>query len=204
MLNQLEPLAQGILDFWFGPMLVGRMQDIAKQQQWFKADAVFDKSLSRRYQEYLDPGFMGALDRWTHQDHGLVALIVLLDQFPRNIFRGTARAFAYDKKALSLAVLALEQDRYLRLPAVMAYFSLMPTMHSEQLEVQNLGIAAFTKLLAVTESAQRDLIEKALTYAEAHRAIIARFGRFPHRSLLLDRESTAEELVFLTEPGSSF
>ncbi|WP_141735334.1 DUF924 family protein [Oligoflexus tunisiensis] len=199
-----EPLIQSIHDLWFGELDAEGRAKPEKVRQWFTKDPAFDQTIRKRYLEYVDPAFMGALDRWTKDDAGLVALTVLLDQFPRNMFRDTPRAFAYDKKALATVGLALQDDRYLAMPALYAYFCLMPTMHSEILEVQELGLEAFTRLEQNVSIAHKELIGTAQRYAKAHRDIIARFGRFPHRNRILGRESTPEETAFLLEPGSSF
>jgi uncharacterized protein (DUF924 family) len=199
-----EPLIQSIHELWFGELdAEGRAQP-DKVQKWFSKDPAFDQLIRKRFQEYIDAAFMGAFDRWTKNDEGLVALIVFVDQFPRNMFRDTPRSFAYDKKGLALANLALYEDRYLQMPALYAYFSLMPTMHSEILEVQEKGLEAFTRLLDKVPAVHKELIGTAHRYAKAHRDIIARFGRFPHRNLILGRDSTPEEIAFLQEPGSSF
>lgn len=199
-----EPLIETIHRFWFGELDAEGRASPEKTQKWFSKDPAFDALIRKHFQEYVDPAFMGALDRWTKNDAGLVALIILLDQFPRNMFRDSTRAFAYDKKALASAFLAVQDQRYLGMPALYAYFSLMPTMHSEYLDVQELGLEAFTRLLEKVPAPHKDMIGVAQRYAKAHRDIIARFGRFPHRNAILGRASTSEEIAFLQEPGSSF
>jgi uncharacterized protein (DUF924 family) len=173
-------------------------------QQWFAKDPDFDQFIRKHYLEYIDPGFMGAFDRWMTTDAGLVTLAVLLDQFPRHMFRGMPRAFAYEKKALTMAGKALQDDRYLKMPVPYAYFSLMPTMHCEDLGIQEKGLDAFTRLLEHAPAVHKEMLGEAQRFAKAHRDIIARFGRFPHRNVILERPSTAEELVFLQQQGSSF
>jgi uncharacterized protein (DUF924 family) len=199
-----EPLIQSIHNLWFGELDAAGQAKPEKVRQWFTKDPAFDQVIRKRFQEYVDPAFMGALDRWTKDDAGLVALIVLLDQFPRNMFRDTPRAFAYDKKALATAGVALQDDRFLAMPALYAYFCLMPTMHSEKLEVQDIGLEAFTRLEQNVDAVHKELIGTARRFAQAHRDIIARFGRFPHRNQILGRDTTPEEAAFLLEPGSSF
>lgn len=199
----MEPIAKSIKEFWFGDIT----DDQASPEfssRWFKKDAKFDKLIEQKFSEYLDIAFMGALDRWTLDKESFACLIILLDQFPRNIFRNSYKAFHFDKKALTLSLEAIKSKVYLELPTPMAYFMIMPTMHAESLEAQNLGIEAFSSLLAACPEQSKEMIKNALSYAEAHRNIIERFGRFPHRNQLLERESSAEELSFLKEPGSSF
>ncbi|SMF38341.1 DUF924 family protein [Pseudobacteriovorax antillogorgiicola] len=199
----LEPLAQSILDFWFGPLDQGQVA-AEKSKAWFTKDAKFDKLIQQKFGSYLDIAFMGALDRWTLNPEGRTALIVLLDQFPRNIHRNSHMAWHFDKKSLALSLESIASEDYLRVPTVYGYFTLMPTMHAEDLKVQNLGIESFEKLRNRSTEPTRPMIESAISYAIKHRDIIERFGRFPHRNQLLERESTEEELAFLQGPGSSF
>jgi uncharacterized protein (DUF924 family) len=199
-----EPLIQSIHDLWFGELDTEGRAHPDKVKQWFGKDPAFDALIRKHYLEYVDPAFMGAFDRWPKTDEGLVALTILLDQFPRNMFRDTPRAFAYDKKGMATSFLVFEEDRYLKMPPLYAYFTLMPTMHAEFRDVQEMGFNAFTRLLDRVPDVHKEMIGNAQRYAKAHRDIIERFGRFPHRNKLLGRESTPEELAFLKEPGSSF
>lgn len=199
-----EPLIQSIHDLWFGELDADGRAQPEKVQKWFSKEPAFDELIRKRFLEYVDPAFMGAFDRWPKTDEGLVALIILLDQFPRNMFRDTARAFAYDKKGMATSFLVFEDDRYLKMQPLYAYFSLMPTMHAEYLDVQEMGLTAFTRLLDKVPAVHKEMIGSAQRYAKAHRDIIARFGRFPHRNAILGRASTPEEIAFLKEPGSSF
>ena len=199
-----EPLVTAIHKFWFGPLDAEGRTTPDIMQQWFTKNPEFDRTIHKKFGEYVDVAFMGAFDRWIKSDTALVALIVLLDQLPRNMFRDTPRSFAYDKKALATMWHAVEGDRYLQMPTLHGYFALMPSMHAENLEVQDFGVKAFAKLLNHAPEAHKPVIASALRYAEAHQAIISRFGRFPHRNAILGRESTAEEVAFLKEPGSSF
>ena len=134
------------------------------------------------------------MDSWEESEPGCIALIILHDQFTRNVFRDTPRAFAGDKRALALSQLCFNND-YLTNPDVQRrQFMLMPMMHSEDLVVQDAALPLFKK----------DTTVKDYEYAEKHRDIIARFGRFPHRNVILGRKSTNDELEFLKQPGSSF
>lgn len=199
----MEPMAKSINDFWFGKIENDTVDDKFRSQ-WFKKDAAFDKTIEKKFSDYMDVAFMGALDRWTLNDQSFAALIIMLDQFPRNIFRNSFKAFHFDKKALTLSLQAIEAKTYLKVPTAMGYFMLMPTMHSESVEAQDIGLAAFKDLKANCPEHSQGMISSAIDYAEKHREIIVRFGRFPHRNALLERESTIEELDFLKEPGSSF
>ena len=179
------PEKEEILNFWFKE---------CKPEQWFKKDEDFDQLIENRFSSAIENAIAGKLDRWEEIETGSLALIILLDQFTRNVFRDTPRAFAGDKRALALSQLCCDKD-YLTNPDVQRrQFMLMPMMHSENLAVQDTALPLFKKYAS----------EKDYEYAEKHRDIIARFGRFPHRNVILGRKSTNEELEFLKQPGSSF
>jgi uncharacterized protein (DUF924 family) len=141
----------------------------------------------------------GELMAWADSTHGTLALIVLLDQFTRNAFRDTARAFAGDEQALTLARQLVEQGSDKQLTPVERQFAYLPFEHAEDESSQALSVSLFTQLLAETGHAP-ELVD----YAERHREVVRRFGRFPHRNALLGRDSTAEERRFLTQRGSRF
>ena len=174
-----------ILNFWFKK---------CKPEQWFKKNEDFDQMIENRFSSAIENAIAGNLDSWEKSETGCLALIILLDQFTRNVFRDTPRAFAGDKRAIALSKLCCDKD-YLTNPDVQRrQFMLMPMMHSENLAVQDAALPLFKKYAS----------EKDYEYAEKHRDIIARFGRFPHRNVILGRKSTNEELEFLKQPGSSF
>ena len=174
-----------ILNFWFKE---------CKPEQWFKKNEDFDQMIENRFSIAIENAIAGNLGNWEESETGCLALIILLDQFTRNVFRDTPRAFAGDKRALALSQLCCDKD-YLTNPDVQRrQFMLMPMMHSENLAVQDAALPLFKKYAS----------GKDYEYAEKHRDIIARFGRFPHRNVILGRKSTNEELEFLKQPGSSF
>ena len=174
-----------ILNFWFIE---------CKPEQWFKKNEDFDQMIKNRFSSAIEDAIAGILDSWEETETGCLALIILLDQFTRNVFRDTPRAFAGDERALALSQLCFNKD-YLTNPDVhKRQFMLMPMMHSENIAVQDTALPLFKKYAS----------EKDYEYAEKHRDIIARFGRFPHRNVILGRNSTNEELEFLKQPGSSF
>ena len=179
------PEKEEILNFWFKE---------CKPEQWFKKKEDFDQMIENRFSDAIEDAIAGKLDNWEDTETGCLALILLLDQFTRNVFRDTPRAFAGDKRALVLSQLCCDKD-YLTNPDIhRRHFMLMPMMHSENLAVQDAALHLFKKYAS----------EKDYEYAEKHREIIARFGRFPHRNVILGRKSTNEELEFLKQPGSSF
>lgn len=178
-----------VLNFWFGQ---------ETRERWFKKDAAFDQLVTERYinlVEYTasEIEHNGAAP-WEGDPRGDLASIIVLDQFPRNIFRDTARAFAYDDKALELTQRALQRESDIALPDGQRAFVYMPLMHAEDLEAQEMSVAAFEKRL----EDQSDL-----PFAIEHRDIIKRFGRFPHRNVLLGRDSTDEEIKYLEGGGFS-
>ena len=174
-----------ILNFWFKE---------CKPEQWFKKNEDFDQMIENRFSIAIENAIAGNLGNWEESETGCLALIILLDQFTRNVFRDTPHAFAGDKRALALSQLCYDKD-YLTNPDVQRrQFMLMPMMHSENLAVQDAALPLFKKYAS----------GKDYEYAEKHRYFIARFGRFPHRNVILGRKSTNEELEFLKQPGSSF
>ena len=181
-----------VLSFWFGP------QRGARRKQWFEKSDAFDREVRERFLSAHEAGAAGRFAGWREQPLDCLALIVLLDQFPRNMFRGTPRAFATDALALDAAHHALERGHDRSLLPVERLFAYLPFEHSESLADQIRACELTKPLEAFTETADT------YRYAVAHREIIERFGRFPHRNALLGRESTPEELEFLKQPGSSF
>ena len=188
----LPPLAADILAFWFPPGTK------ARRDVWFRKDDAFDREIRERFGAALAAGIAGAFGEWCTTAHGSLARVVLLDQLTRNAFRGTADQFAGDPGALATANDALERGFDRALDAHERSFLYMPFEHSERLDMQDRAVELFTALAAETG------VDAPLPWAHKHRDIIRRFGRFPHRNAMLGRESTAEELAFLEQPGSRF
>jgi uncharacterized protein (DUF924 family) len=195
---------EAILLDWFGTVGEDGNVDPARRARWWRPDAAEDARLRAAYGETLAQAATGALDAWAATPRGALALIVLLDQCSRQIHRGSAEAFATDGRALALAAKGVEagMDRALR-PIERAFFY-MPFMHAEDLAAQTRGVALFEALEVEAPPALRDVAREFACYARAHRDVIARFGRFPHRNATLGRTSTPEETVFLQQPGPSF
>ncbi|WP_294001040.1 DUF924 family protein [Sphaerotilus sp.] len=186
-----------ILDFWFGPPT-----DPAHAQtrpQWFRKDAAFDAEIIRRFGPLIDAALANELQNWTTTPESTLALILVLDQFTRNTGRDTPRAFAGDPRALSLAKSLVASGADRTLTGVQRQFVYLPFEHSESLADQDESIRLFAQL-GQDEPALSGLLD----WAERHRVIVARFGRFPHRNAALGRPNTAEEAEFLTQPGSGF
>lgn len=185
-----------ILNFWFGQPNVA---DYGKQRAfWFTKNPEFDQKLQTQFISDYHQAAAGKLNSWKDTPHSCLALILLLDQFPRNIFRGTPQAFATDASALDAAQHAVMQGFDKTLLPVQRWFIYLPFEHSENLEHQRQCLELFATLSDDPESAS------AIDYARRHYAVIERFGRFPHRNAILGRETTPEEAEFLMQPGSSF
>jgi uncharacterized protein (DUF924 family) len=163
----------------------------AGQDRWFKPDAGFDAEIRERFLETHEAAAAGRLDEWQQTADGALALLILLDQFPRNMFRGTPRAFATDSKALKIAESAVEKGHGRNVDASMRSFFYLPFMHSEKLADQERCLALYQELGEA----------EALKYAELHLDAIRRFGRFPHRNEILGRQSTPEEIAYLEGGG---
>lgn len=193
-----------IRQFWFGDSSDDR--DTARQQAplwWSKNDAL-DREVRQRFEATLVAAADGQLEAWTTTPDGVLALILLADQFSRNMYRGQARAFAFDALARRWSRLALEQQLDQVLRPIERVFVYLPLEHSEQLSDQEQALMLFERLLASVPAEQQDIYRGYLDYARQHRDVIARFGRFPHRNAILQRPSTAAELEFLAGPHSSF
>lgn len=163
----------------------------AGPDKWFTKDPAFDAEVATRFMPLHDAAARGELDDWANAPEGTFALMILLDQFPRNMFRGSARAFATDPKAIGIAKVAVLAGQDQALSPADRQFLYLPFMHSEALADQDMAVALY-------EGLQN---EKALHYAHIHRDAIGRFGRFPHRNAVLGRDTTPEEATYLANGG---
>lgn len=192
-----------ILDFWLGPR-----GDVAPGEEatarWFRSDPELDRVLRRRFGDRVEAALEGELDAWADGEPAArVALILLLDQFPRNLFRGDPRAFAGDEAASALSA-GISAEPLEALHPVERYFVYVPFMHAESLDLQQRGVDAFGREAEFGPSAFRNFFANGRDFAERHRLVIERFGRFPHRNAILERETTAEEERFLAEHPAGF
>jgi uncharacterized protein (DUF924 family) len=184
-----------ILDFWFAQDKQGKEAEYAQRRKvWFAKNPSFDQTIRTRFQADYELAAAGKLMDWQETSQGCLALILLLDQFPRNMFRGEAQSFATDSQALAIAQHAIDQGFDQELPPIQRMFIYLPFEHSEHLEHQHQAVQGMRALH----------IEDVTDYALKHQAVIARFGRFPHRNRILGRENTPEEAEFLKQPGSAF
>lgn len=183
---------QAVLDFWFG------VPAGPARAEWFRKDAAFDEEIRRRFADVHAAAARRELEGWRASPEPMLALVVVLDQFSRNLFRGDARAFAQDEHARDCTNEAIGRGDDLALLPVQRQFLYLPLEHSESLADQERCV----ELMRTLEDFEptRGLTE----WAEKHRVIVARFGRFPHRNAALGRASTPEEVAFLKQPGSGF
>lgn len=202
----MDPRIAPLLAAWFGPPAETQADLERLLERWFKADPATDRELARRFAETAESAARGELDAWRATAEGRLALILLLDQFPRQLHRGTAAAFAQDERALELALTGIERRMDLELGALERAFFYMPLQHAESLPIQELGVGKFAALAADagTQTALRNVLGTFTESARAHRDIVARFGRFPHRNRYLDREDTPEEAAFERGGGPTF
>ncbi len=177
---------EDVLAYWFAEGMAAR---------WFNADEAFDQEVRQRLLPLYEEAVAGRLERWRQSARGALALVILLDQVPRNLFRGEPRAFATDAQALATTKRALAKGFDQELRQVERVFLYLPLEHCEDLADQELCVRLVGALDENPDWGD---------YARQHRDVIARFGRFPHRNAILGRETTAEEAAFLREPGSSF
>ncbi len=185
-----------ILDFWFGRE--GEEGYGEFQEAWFTKDPGFDREVRDRFEDVYEEAAAGRLDHWKDEAKSCLALIILLDQFPRNMFRGDPKTYATDEKALEAARHAVERAYDRELTPYGRLFLYLPFEHSEDVEDQRFSVKLFRGLAAQMGS------EDLLGYAVRHLEIIERFGRFPHRNEILRRATTPEEAEFLRGPDSSF
>ncbi len=184
-MNPSLPSLDDVLDFWFREI---------PESLWWEKNPAFDRRVQQRFGKLHEAARQGELWGWRRDIHGRLAEIIVLDQFSRNIFRDSAKAFACDSMALALAQEAVSSGGAGDLHPTQRAFLYMPFMHSESIAMHNEALRLFA------ESG----LESNLGFEQRHKAIIDRFGRYPHRNAVLGRESTSEELAFLQTPGSSF
>jgi uncharacterized protein (DUF924 family) len=188
-------MAEDILDFWFGAQ--GSNGHGSARHQWFRKDVAFDAQIRERFSATIETALGGGFAAWTSPRSAL-ARILLLDQFTRNAFRGTPRAFAGDALALSLAEAGVARGDDSQLIPVERWFMYLPFAHAESPRAQQRSLELFRRLRDSTGLAEP------VVWAERHAKVVQLFGRFPHRNAILGRESTMEEIAFLRTPGSRF
>lgn len=193
-----------VLDFWFADALESPEAAEARGSFWFGNDAATDSLIWELYADTVTDAAAGHYDDWLQTARGRLALIIVLDQFPRNIFRGTAEVYRYDPLVITLAQAGVALGQLAGLAVPEQAFFLMPYQHSEDLEVQRAGVAL---MQAMVSEAPPEWEASALgftDYARRHYDIVESYGRFPHRNKVLGRNSTEAEARFLSEGGETF
>jgi len=208
-----------VREFWFGKSLTGsgpghaemasRAQELTRRMEvWFERDPLRaqarDELVRTGFAALLERAARGELAHWADSPRRCLSLIILLDQFPRQIYRGTARAFAYDAQALGYALQGMQSAADAALNLVERLFFYMPLQHAESIDVQDESVAACQRLVNESPPELRSSFEQSLVYARAHREMIRRFGRFPHRNVILGRSHTAAETAWLREHADTF
>lgn len=194
----MTDVIERIHSFWFGELDAVGLSEPRYEDRWFKGGNDVDQLCHEQFGEALQQALAGQLTHWSDTERGLVALVVLLDQFSRNIYRETPDAFSGDSAALALSRDAIASGRYQQLPVTHRVFMLLPLEHNEDIATQNDSVAHFEILV---KEANHPRVDGFLQFAIAHRDVIERFGRFPHRNKILGRTSTAQELEYLEKHG---
>jgi uncharacterized protein (DUF924 family) len=200
---ELEP--DDVLAFWFGDNPTNTDDVERCMRRWFGGDHEADRAIRERFSSAVVAAAAQDLDAWRASARGRLALIIVLDQFPRSLHRGSGAAFAHDALARSLTRAGLDRKDDLGLEPLERMFFYMPLEHSESLDDQTLSVTLFERLGCLDVAPYlRATLAESVDYARQHRDIIARFGRFPHRNAALERHSTAEEIAFLAQGGPTF
>jgi len=193
-----------VIDFWLGPTV--ETDEVAPEirARWWSKDPDFDAEIRSRFGDSYARAITGELDSWADTPRGRLALVILLDQFSRNLHRDSALAWSQDARAQALALEGLERGDDRALPLYGRVFLYMPLMHAEDRDLQSECVRRFEALANEVEGPARKVVLSNLDFARRHQEIVERFGRFPHRNAVLRRESTPEERAFLLGPNSSF
>ncbi|MGD8975973.1 MAG: DUF924 family protein [Gammaproteobacteria bacterium] len=199
-----ETLPRKIRDFWFGRAIADPSAIGGRMGFWFGTDAARDSAMKAEWLQVTEDAIAGRLDKMGSTPPGRLALILLLDQFSRNLFRGSPRAFDKDGRARYLMRDGMSRQMDLALSPIERCFFYMPLQHSEFLEDQESSVSRFEQLLSEVSLERREVFRSFLDYAKLHRDIVARFGRFPHRNGTLNRLSTREELAYLAGNAPRF
>ncbi|AGI26453.1 hypothetical protein H681_22930 [Pseudomonas sp. ATCC 13867] len=195
---------QALLDWWFGSALDAVEVSAQRNALWFGKSVCQDVDSDNRFGGLVRQALDGGLQEWEREPQSWLALILLLDQLPRMIFRDTSRAYAGDARAQRLVRQGLEAGFDRKLPRIERVFAYIVLEHAEDLASQDEAVRLYEELQAESGAGEKVLFAGFLAYARKHQAVIARFGRFPHRNAILGRPSSSEETQFLTEPGSRF
>ena len=204
MLSNTETrVVDDILGFWFGD--IGEGFDIKEQNIiWYQGGPTVDRDIEQRFGEWVESAMAGNLAHWKTTKKSVLALVLLLDQFTRNIYRRSSKAFAGDELAREALRYGLSEELDQQMTIIQRSFFYMPLEHSELLSDQQQGVELFKALLSDTPLAGKGVVERSVEFAIDHHDIIQRFGRFPHRNEAFGRESSAEEVTYLEQGGARF
>jgi len=193
-----------ILEFWFGDALASAERAKLRAKLWFSKNDEFDREIESRFGALPESAARGELDTWRGDASSALALVLVLDQFPRNLFRKSPRSFAFDPLAREVALEAISRESDKVLHPLQSSFLYLPLEHAEDIELQERSVQLFELLIARAPAGLRDLFESFADYAQRHRDIVRRFGRFPHRNDVLGRPSAPEEVAYLESGGDRF
>jgi uncharacterized protein (DUF924 family) len=199
-----QRIADEILEYWFGDTVRDPSRVPGRMGFWFDVDPRHDAEMRERWGDLVDAASEGKLDFWTRTPRGRLAVLILLDQMRRNIYRGTAEAFRRDGRARYLMRDGVSRLMDMKLTPIERVFFYMPLQHAESLDDQEMAVDRFLQLEREVASDQREIFAGFRKYAQKHRDIIARFGRFPHRNAILGRRDTPEEAAWLAGGGDRF
>jgi uncharacterized protein (DUF924 family) len=195
---------EAILSFWFKEQELSAPQIDRRMDAWFGEDPVFDREIEEKFSSDVERACEGKLDHWAAEAHGRLALIILIDQFRRNIYRNTAEAFSRDKLALKLCVEGAMEKKDMSLTPIQRVFFYMPLQHAESVKVQAKAVELYNRLAESVSPTYKETFLTVAQFAELHKDIIDQFGRFPHRNKLLGRENTSEEDAYLASDNPDF
>lgn len=193
-----------ILSFWFMEQTLSAPNIDARMDTWFGEDPVFDEEIAKEFAEDVEKASDGKLDHWAHNSRGRLALILLLDQFRRNIFRNTSKAFEKDRAALKLCIEGAMEKKDKSLAPIHKAFFYMPLQHAESRKVQATSRKIYQRLAEAVSPTYKETFETIAQFADLHADIVEQFGRFPHRNKLLGRENSAEEQEYLAGDSPDF
>ena len=195
---------EAVLSFWFEEQALSAPQIDRRMEIWFGSDPVFDMELDKEFSNDVELASTGKLNHWAESPRGRLALIIMIDQFRRNIYRNTAMAFSKDKLALKYCVEGAMKKHEQDLAPIEKVFFYMPLQHAESRKVQAKSVEIYDRIAASVSPTYHETFETVLQFAELHKDIIEQFGRFPHRNTLLNRENTSEEDQYLAGDSPSF
>lgn len=188
---------EDVLSYWFSPRPTTEAEVEAKKQFWFSGGQAVDREIRERFSGLVERACRGELDAWTATPRGTLALIILLDQFTRNVYRGSARAFSHDSLALELARAGFDSGRFDEFDALERMFAALPFRHAEDIDHQKRAVALSVRDALGTTPLLKDFLIYSVDWARKHLDVIVRFGRFPHRNAVLARPSTEAELEYI-------